>query len=153
MFNVIIHLQWDLRIKDQPLILSTIESLSSSLRSKNVLQLWVMIIWGHYKLSFLERLSSSQRVPSSEVPLYLAPFYEATHTIQGATFCLCFLGCYNDIILEISRDHAGGNKEMAEKRPDLTVCGNDDRIDAMNKRVKNNDQFNVSSAIYFSINR
>ncbi len=32
------------------------------LRSKNVLLLWEMIILGHYELSFLERLSSSQRV-------------------------------------------------------------------------------------------
>lgn len=44
------------------------------------------------------------------------------------------------------RDHAGGNKELFGLLPDLTVCGNDDRIEALNKRVKHNDKFNVSVA-------
>ncbi len=44
-------------IKDtlEPAILSTIERLSSSRKSKNVLLLWGMISLGHSKLSFLER--------------------------------------------------------------------------------------------------
>ena len=37
-------------------------TIDSSRRSKNVLLLWKMIILGHYKLSFLKRLSSSRRV-------------------------------------------------------------------------------------------
>ena len=32
-------------------------------------------------------------------------------------------------------DHAGGNKQLASTVSGLTVCGNDDRIDALNKRV------------------
>lgn len=40
-------------------------------------------------------------------------------------------------------DHAGGNKELVGAVSGLTVCGGDDRIDAMNKKVQDNDQFNV----------
>ena len=47
----------------------------------------------------------------------------------------------------LHRDHAGGNQEMSGLVPGLTACGNDDRIDALNKRVKHNDKFNVSVAI------
>ncbi len=44
-------MQWNLRIKDTlgPAVLSTIEGLSSSQRSKN---LWEMIVWGYFKLPF-----------------------------------------------------------------------------------------------------
>ena len=41
------------------------------------------------------------------------------------------------------RDHAGGNEQLVSMVPGLTVCGNDDRIGAMNKRVKHGDQFKV----------
>ncbi len=41
---------------------AVVSRLSSSRRSKNVLLLWKMIVLGLYKLSFLERLSSFQRV-------------------------------------------------------------------------------------------
>ena len=30
-------------------------------------------------------------------------------------------------------DHAGGNKEMVAKRPDLAVIGGDDRIDGVTR--------------------
>jgi hydroxyacylglutathione hydrolase len=40
-------------------------------------------------------------------------------------------------------DHASGNEKLVSLVPGLTVCGNDDRIGAMNKRVKHSDQFNV----------
>ena len=42
------------------------------------------------------------------------------------------------------RDHAGGNEQLVSMVPGLTVCGNDDRIGAMNKRVKDGDQFKVT---------
>lgn len=48
------------------------------------------------------------------------------------------------MLLSFSRDHAGGNKELVGEVSGLTVCGGDDRIDAMNKKVQDNDQFNVS---------
>ena len=44
----------------------------------------------------------------------------------------------------IFSDHAGGNEKLVTKVTGLTVCGNDDRIGAMNKRVKHNDQFKVT---------
>ncbi len=50
-------------------ISSTIEMLSSSRMSKNVLFLWEMIILGYYELSFLERLSSSRSRGSTVVHL------------------------------------------------------------------------------------
>ncbi len=51
-----------------------------SRRSKNVLLLWEMIILGHYELSFLERLSSFQRV------LYLRFHCIHTHVFFCSTF-------------------------------------------------------------------
>ena len=44
----------------------------------------------------------------------------------------------------VFRDHAGGNKQLASTVSGLTVCGNDDRIDALNKRVTHNTQFKVT---------
>ena len=44
----------------------------------------------------------------------------------------------------IFSDHAGGNEKLAAMVTGLTVCGNDDRIGAMNKRVNHNDQFQVT---------
>lgn len=43
------------------------------------------------------------------------------------------------------RDHAGGNEQLVSVVPGLTVCGNDDRIGAMNKRVKHKEQLKVCS--------
>ena len=45
--------------------------------------------------------------------------------------------------VDVISDHAGGNMEMSQLIPDLTFCGNDSRIDAMNKQVSNNQKFNV----------
>ena len=44
-------------------------------------------------------------------------------------------------------DHAGGNAEIVQLKPELIVCGGDDRIDGVNKPVKQNDKFTVSSTI------
>ncbi len=41
----------------------------------------------------------------------------------------------------IYRDHASGNEKLVTMVPGLRVYGNDDRIGAMNQRVKHNDQF------------
>ena len=46
--------------------------------------------------------------------------------------------------LLLLRDHAGGNEQLVSMVQGLTVCGNDDRIGAMNKRVKHGDQFKVT---------
>ncbi len=40
-------------------------------------------------------------------------------------------------------DHAEGNEKLVSMVTGLTVCGNDDRIGALNKTVKHNDQFKV----------
>lgn len=40
-------------------------------------------------------------------------------------------------------DHAGGNEELVSMVTGLTVCGNDDRIGALNKKVKHGDQFKL----------
>ncbi|XP_064406373.1 hydroxyacylglutathione hydrolase, mitochondrial-like [Halichondria panicea] len=42
-------------------------------------------------------------------------------------------------------DHAEGNEKLVSMVTGLTVCGNDDRIGALNKTVKHNDQFKVGS--------
>ena len=47
------------------------------------------------------------------------------------------------LISRCHRDHAGGNEQLVTMVPSLTVCGNDDRIGAMNKRVKTNDKLKV----------
>ena len=41
------------------------------------------------------------------------------------------------------RDHASGNEKLVSLVPGLTVCGNDERIGALNKTVKHNNQFKV----------
>ena len=41
------------------------------------------------------------------------------------------------------RDHAGGNENLVKLQPGLTVCGNDERIGALNKTVTNGDNFQV----------
>ncbi|XP_027043429.1 hydroxyacylglutathione hydrolase, mitochondrial-like isoform X1 [Pocillopora damicornis] len=42
-------------------------------------------------------------------------------------------------------DHAGGNAELAELVKGLTVCGGDDRIGALNKKVIHGDQLKIGS--------
>ena len=58
------------------------------------------------------------------------------------------VGNYITITSFLARDHANGNEKLASMVPGLTVCGNDDRIGAMNKRVKHNEQFKVLWQIY-----
>lgn len=41
------------------------------------------------------------------------------------------------------RDHAGGNDNIVKKIADLKVCGGDDRIGALNYKVKHGDEFKV----------
>ena len=43
----------------------------------------------------------------------------------------------------VFRDHAGGNEELAGLVKGLTVCGGDDRIGALNKKVGHGDQLKV----------
>ena len=45
--------------------------------------------------------------------------------------------------LFVIRDHAGGNEELAKLVKGLTVCGGDDRIGALNKKVGHRDQMKV----------
>jgi len=42
-------------------------------------------------------------------------------------------------------DHAGGNKEMINKAPGLTVIGGDERIDGVTRHVKQGDELTVGS--------
>ncbi|XP_015781610.1 hydroxyacylglutathione hydrolase, mitochondrial isoform X2 [Tetranychus urticae] len=40
-------------------------------------------------------------------------------------------------------DHSGGNAELVSKAPGLTVCGFDDRIGALTKKVNHGDTFSI----------
>jgi len=40
-------------------------------------------------------------------------------------------------------DHAGGNKNLVQMVNNLTVCGGDDRIDALNRKVKHGDELTI----------
>lgn len=42
-------------------------------------------------------------------------------------------------------DHAGGNEKMVKKFENLEVYGGDDRVGALNCKVKHNDKFNIGS--------
>ncbi|XP_022084961.1 hydroxyacylglutathione hydrolase, mitochondrial-like isoform X2 [Acanthaster planci] len=42
-------------------------------------------------------------------------------------------------------DHAGGNKDLVKLVSGLTVCGGDDRIGALNKKVKHDDKLTIGS--------
>lgn len=42
-----------------------------------------------------------------------------------------------------SRDHAGGNEELAKLVPGLPVYGGDDRIGALTNKVMHNDEIKV----------
>ena len=44
------------------------------------------------------------------------------------------------------RDHAGGNEAIVKLITGLTVCGGDDRIGALNKKVSHGDEFKVGQA-------
>ena len=46
-------------------------------------------------------------------------------------------------IIFLTRDHAGGNVELAGLAKGLTVCGGDDRIGALNRKVGHGDQLKV----------
>jgi glyoxylase-like metal-dependent hydrolase (beta-lactamase superfamily II) len=43
------------------------------------------------------------------------------------------------------RDHAGGNEELVKLIPNLVVCGGDDRIGALNKKVSHGDKLQVGN--------
>lgn len=43
----------------------------------------------------------------------------------------------------VLRDHAGGNKELLKKSPDLEVYGGDKRIDELTKEVGHGYEFKV----------
>lgn len=43
----------------------------------------------------------------------------------------------------MSRDHAGGNEDLAKILPDLIFYGGDDRIGALNKKVTHGDKFQI----------
>ena len=42
-------------------------------------------------------------------------------------------------MFNVCRDHAGGNEELARLVKGLTVCGGDDRIGALSKKVGHED--------------
>ena len=49
----------------------------------------------------------------------------------------------NLLFFSCGRDHAGGNGELAGLVKGLTVCGGDDRIGALSKKVGHGDQLKV----------
>ncbi|KAM9391385.1 hydroxyacylglutathione hydrolase, mitochondrial-like isoform 1-T1 [Pholidichthys leucotaenia] len=42
-------------------------------------------------------------------------------------------------------DHAGGNEKMLKLMPGLMVCGGDDRVDGISKKVSHNNTFKIGS--------
>lgn len=44
----------------------------------------------------------------------------------------------------IKRDHAGGNKELQSYYPDVKIFGGEEKIEAMNQKVTEGDQFTCS---------
>lgn len=59
-------------------------------------------------------------------------------------FCLLFhIFIYFHINISYFRDHAGGNEDLVKLIQGLTVCGGDDRIGALTKKVSHDDQFKV----------
>lgn len=53
----------------------------------------------------------------------------------------------------MTRDHAGGNEELARLVKGLTVCGGDDRIGALNKKVGHGDQLKVCFSVCYRIEK
>ena len=47
-------------------------------------------------------------------------------------------------LLLFCRDHAGGNEELCKLIKNVTVCGGDERIGALNKKIHDGDQLHVS---------
>ncbi len=64
-------------------------------------------------------------------PHHPPPLVSYTHSVDQS------------VTLHTYSDHAGGNEKLVSMVSNLTVCGNDDRIGALNKRVKHKDQFKV----------
>ena len=61
------------------------------------------------------------------------------------------LSVVRDVSPFVTRDHAGGNEELAGLVKGLTVCGGDDRIGALNKKVGHGDQVKVLHSYKFEI--
>ena len=62
-----------------------------------------------------------------------------------------FTQCTNKVTVMVNvtlvRDHAGGNVELTGLVKGLTVCGGDDRIGALSKKVGHGDKLKVCSNI------
>ncbi len=65
-------------------------------------------------------------------PHHSPPLVSHTHSINQSIMSLVY------------SDHAGGNEKLVSMMSSLLVCGNDDRIGALNRRVKHNDELKVS---------
>lgn len=46
-------------------------------------------------------------------------------------------------VLNVYRDHAGGNEDLVKLHPGLEVYGGDDRIGALTTKVQHNTMFNI----------
>ena len=49
------------------------------------------------------------------------------------------------------RDHAGGNEDLCKLVKNLTVCGADERIGALNKKVGDGDIIHVSQPYFYEL--
>ena len=68
-------------------------------------------------------------------PMYCLYFAVAMYCL----YCLYFAVAN----IDLARDHAGGNEKLAGLVKGLTVCGGDDRIGALNKKVGHDDKLKV----------
>ena len=67
------------------------------------------------------------------------------HLQNHVSNVLCTTSCLYFAVanIDLARDHAGGNEELAGLVKGLTVCGGDDRIGALNKKVGHDDKLKV----------
>ncbi len=100
---------------------------------------------------FMQENYSCKRHFSSQVSLYNPElnYCQIAHMKINNSFMCVAMYCITIIIIVSDmycRDHAGGNEKLVTLMSNLTVCGNDDRIGAMNKIVKNKDTLKVHTS-------
>ena len=69
-----------------------------------------------------------------------------THNVCVCVTCVCVCVCVCACVRMppvLTRDHASGNEKLASLQPGLKVCGNDNRIGALNHTVKHNQELKV----------
>lgn len=96
---------------------------------------------GTWQLAWLmNKLNWKLQIVSSKLSICFGTLH---HITEFQFVCTMWLKISPYVI----RDHAGGNEELAQLVKGLTVCGGDDRIGALNKKVGHRDQMKVLYSI------